>query len=64
MNDFQPFAKIVLTAENRKSNKKHEHQQFSVSYWSAQRRQSVTPGLPYTARSPQPGRQHSRTCPP
>ena len=33
MNDLQPIAIIKkLMAENRKANRKHEQQQFSVSY--------------------------------
>ena len=47
---LQPIAKIkTLSAENRKSKRKHEQQQFSVSYWSAQPPQDITSGLPYTA---------------
>ena len=64
VHDLQPIAKIKkLSAENRKANRKHEHQQFSVSYWSGQPRQNITSGLPYTAHNPQLliARQHSRT---
>ena len=65
MNDLQPNAKIKkLTAGNRKGNRKHEQQQFSASYWSAQPRQTSTSGPPYTASYPQLARQHSRTDPP
>ena len=63
---FPPYSqnKKKLSAENRKANRKHEQQQFSVSYWSAQPRQDITSGLPYTAHNPQLARQHSRTDPP
>ena len=62
MNDLQPNAKNKkLTAGNRKANRKHEQQQFSASYWSAQPRQNITSGPPYTASYPQLARQHSRT---
>ena len=65
INDFQPNAAIKkLSAEKRKANRKHEQQQFSVSYWSAQPRQDITSGLPYTAHNPQLAGQHSRTDPP
>ena len=59
INDFQPTAKIKkLSAEKRKANQKQKKQQFSVSYWSSQPRQDITPGLPYTAHNPLPERQH------
>ena len=62
--DLQPIAKTKkLSAENRKGNRKHEQQQFSVSYWSAQPRQDIISGPPYTAHNPQLARQHSRTHP-
>jgi len=65
INDLQPIAKNKkLTAEKRKGKLKHEQQQFSVSYWSAQPRQNITSGLPHAARSPQLARQHSRADPP
>ena len=52
---LQPIAKIkTLSAENRKSKRKHEQQQFSVSYWSAQPPQDITSGLPYTTHNPLP----------
>ena len=61
MNEIQPNAKIKkLTAENRRANRKHEHQQFSASYRSAQPRQNITSGPPYTASTQQLARQHSR----
>ena len=65
MHDLQPIAKInKLSTENRKANRKHEQQQFSVSYWPVQPRQDITSRLPYTAHNPQLARQHSRTDPP
>ena len=65
IHDQQPIAKIKkLGAENRKANRKHEQQQFSVSYWPAQPRQDIISGLPYTAQNPQLARQDSRTDPP
>ena len=52
MHGLQPNAKIKkLSAENRKSNRKHEQEQFSASYWSAQPRQNITSGLPYTTHN-------------
>ena len=45
-HDLQPVANIVtLSAENRKANREHERQQFSVFYWSAQPRQTITSRL-------------------
>ena len=65
IHDLQSIAKIEkLSAENRKANRTHGRQQFSVSYWSAQPRQNITSGLPYTAHNPQLSRPHSRTDPP
>ena len=53
MNDLQPVGKIKkLTDENRKENRKREQQQVSVSYSSAQPRQSITSGPPYTTLNP------------
>ena len=56
IHDLQPIAKIKrLSAENRKGNRKHEQQQFNVSYWSAQPSENITPGQPYTAYNSQHG---------
>ena len=63
MHDLQPIANIQKLSAG-KANRKHEQQQFSVYYWSAQPRQDITSGLPYPAHNPQLARQHSRTDPP
>ena len=58
IHDLPPIAKIKkLRDENRKADRKHEQQQFSVSYWPAQPRQDITSGLPYTTHNPQLARQ-------
>ena len=60
IHDLQPTAKTIkLSAENRNANVQREQQQLIVSYWSAQPRQNITSGLPYTAHNPQLARQHS-----